>query len=99
MTEDIDAELVELTEDGLIGEKMQMAVRALDDLGPLRMKASLVEVVAPNGSHRYGRPIVDRCLDRDLVVIDEDGVRLTERGERYVELMDEGVVEEFGSYS
>jgi hypothetical protein len=84
------------TDEGeIVGPKMHSAVETVAQNGAYASKNQLAKTVGPNGSQDYGYRIVDRCISKGLLGLDDGhddatpqgrgAVVITAKGERYLE--------------
>ena len=78
--------------DGRIGDKMIKAVKYVNDSGgSVKSKNKLAKQVGPHGSSQYGYQTVNRCLDRNLLVLNRYSGDAEPRGKGAVEVTDKGL--------
>jgi hypothetical protein len=83
---------IRTTEDNeQVGPKMHSAVIRVHQRGPYSSKNELAISVGPNGSQDYGYRIVDRCISKGLLTLDNTHPDATPRGRGAVILTQKGL--------
>jgi hypothetical protein len=83
---------VRTTEEGeQVGPKMHVAVKRVRELGPYASKNELAISVGPNGSQDYGYRIVNRCIKKGLLTLDEEHPDATPQGRGAVVMTQKGM--------
>ena len=83
---------VRTTEEGeQVGPKMHSAVKRVRELGPYASKNELAISVGPNGSQDYGYRIVNRCIKKDLLTLDDEHSDATPQGRGAVVMTQKGM--------
>lgn len=78
--------------DGRIGEKMVEAVEYVKKSGgAVKSKNDVATRIGPNGSAQYGYQTVNRCLRRNLLVLNPDNEKAEPRGKGAVEVTEKGL--------
>lgn len=78
--------------DGRIGKKMIEAVKYVNKSGgSVPSKNQVATKVGPHGSSQYGYQTVNRCLDRNLLVLNRYSEDAEPRGKGAVEVTDKGL--------
>lgn len=83
---------IRMTDEGeQVGPKMHAAVSRVKSLGPYASKNELAISVGPNGSQDYGYRIVDRCIRKGLLTLDEEHPDATPQGRGAVVMTQKGM--------
>lgn len=83
---------IRTTEQGeIVGPRMHKAIKRVRSRGPYASKNELAISVGPNGSQDYGYRIVNRCLRKGLVELDEEHPDATPQGRGAVVITQKGI--------